>query len=193
MARTESTMLELGTLAPNFSLPEPASETEVHLSDFTGQPLLVVFACNHCPFVLHIIDAFTAFAREYAEKGLRTVMISANDVAEHPDDSPDKMAQLARKYHFDFPYLYDETQRVAQAYRAACTPDFFLFDENHRLVYRGQFDDSRPGNELPVNGADLRRAVDQLLAGERISAEQRPSLGCNIKWKSGNAPDYYQA
>ncbi len=191
MARTPSTMLELGTPAPDFSLPSPISGDTVSLSDYRGKPLLVVFACNHCPYVLHILDAFADFAREYGNKGLNIVMINANDVANYPDDSPEKMVELAREHGFDFPYLYDESQQVAQAYRAACTPDFFLFDADHRLYYRGQFDASRPRNDEPVTGADLRAAADALLAGQPAPSEQVPSLGCNIKWKAGNEPEYF--
>jgi peroxiredoxin len=193
MARTPSTMLELGTPAPDFSLPEPASGNTVSRSDFSGQPLLLVFACNHCPFVLHILREFVDFARQYAERGLKVVMINANDVANYPDDSPEKMVELAREYGFGFPYLYDESQQTARAYQAACTPDLFLFDADHRLHYRGQFDASRPGNDEPVTGADLRAAADALLAGQPAPAEQLPSLGCNIKWKPGNEPEYFSA
>ncbi len=193
MARTPSTMLELGTPAPEFSLPSPITGKTVSLSDFEGQPLLVVFACNHCPYVLHILRAFTEFAREYGQRGLKIVMINANDVANYPDDSPEKMVELAREYGFDFPYLFDESQSVAQAYQAACTPDFFLFDAGHRLYYRGQFDDARPRNDAPVTGADLRAAADALLAGAPAPQEQLPSLGCNIKWKAGNEPEYFSA
>lgn len=191
MVQTASTMLELGTKAPDFSLPEPASGKAVSNSDFSGQPLLVVFACNHCPYVIHIIEQFSQFAEEYQHKGLRTVMINANDVDKHPDDSPQKMAELANKYKFSFPYLYDENQQVAKDYRAACTPDLFLFDANHMLVYRGQFDTSRPGNNEPVTGQDLRVAADRLLMGQDMPLQQLPSMGCNIKWKAGNEPDYF--
>ena len=191
MAETPSTMLAIGTTAPAFSLPEPASGRQIEIGDFRGKPLLVVFSCNHCPYVLHILESFTAFANNARQRGLGVVMISANDVAGYPADAPDKMAQLAQRYGFDFPYLYDETQQVALSYRAACTPDFFLFDADHRLVYRGQYDSARPGKETPVNGADLGAAVDALLAGEPIPQEQRPSVGCGIKWRSGNEPDYF--
>lgn len=186
MADTPSTMLELGTPAPDFSLPEPATERTVSLSDFAGKPLLVAFLCNHCPFVLHIKDVFAAFAQEYQERGLAVVAINANDVANYPADAPDKMAQMARESGFMFPYLYDESQRVAQAYQAACTPDFFLFDADHRLVYRGRFDGATPGNSEPVTGMDLRAAADALLEGTPMPQEQLPSVGCNIKWKAGN-------
>lgn len=190
MAQTPSTMLELGTPAPDFSLPEPATERTVSLSDFAGKPLLVAFLCNHCPFVLHIKDVFAAFAQEYQERGLAVVAINANDVANYPADAPDKMAQMARESGFMFPYLYDESQQVAQAYRAACTPDFFLFDADHRLVYRGRFDGATPGNDEPVTGMDLRAAADALLEGTPMPQDQRPSIGCNIKWKAGNEPDW---
>lgn len=190
MSETPSTMLEIGSQAQEFSLPEPASGKQVSLSDFQGKPLLVVFSCNHCPYVLHIIDSFTEFARTMQQRGLAVVMISANDVAGYPADGPEKMAELARTAGFDFPYLYDESQQVARAYRAACTPDFFLFDDAHQLVYRGQYDGSRPGNKLPVNGSDMKAAVDALLSDRAISDEQIPSVGCNIKWRGGNEPDY---
>ena len=191
MSETPSTMLDIGTRAPDFSLPEPASGKTVSLEEFAGQPLLVVFACNHCPYVLHIIESFADFAREVQARGLGVVMISANDVTGYPADSPEKMAELAARHEFDFPYLYDESQQVAIAYRAACTPDFFLFDRNHRLVYRGQYDGSRPGNRVAVDGRDLRAAVDALLAGDELPGEQIPSVGCNIKWRAGNEPDYF--
>ena len=163
----------------------------MRLSDFDGQPILIVFACNHCPFVLHIIESFVDYVRRFQSQGLSVVMINANDVENFPDDSPDKMIELVRKYNFSFPYLYDETQQVARAYQAACTPDFFLFDQQHKLVYRGQFDGARPGNEIPVTGHDLATATQALLNGEAITSQQSPSLGCNIKWKTGNEPDYF--
>ncbi|MEE4377458.1 MAG: thioredoxin family protein [Candidatus Competibacteraceae bacterium] len=193
MAQTPSTMLDLGTPAPDFALPEPATGKTVSLADLKNAPaLLVVFMCNHCPFVKHIRSALAEFAREYQAKGLAMVGISSNDVADHPDDSPEKMAQEVKTAGYVFPYLYDEDQSVAKAYQAACTPDFFLFDAEHKLVYRGQFDGSRPGNQQPVTGADLRAAVDALLAGQPVPTEQKPSIGCNIKWTAGNAPAYYQ-
>ena len=190
MARTPSTMLKLGTQAPEFSLLEPASGSQVSLDYFKDSPLLVVFSCNHCPYVLHIIDSFVSMANSYLDKGLSTVWINANDVEHYPDDSPEKMVQLVRDHGFKFPYLYDQTQQVAQAYQAACTPDFFLFDSTHRLVYRGQYDASRPGNNEPVTGHDLKLAIDALLAGNPVTEDQLPSLGCNVKWKAGNEPDY---
>lgn len=191
MAQTPSTMLDIGTRAPEFSLMDTVSGNSVSLSDFGGKPLLVVFSCNHCPYVLHILDSFTAFANSAQQRGLAVVMISANDVAGYPDDSPEKMAALAERQGFEFPYLYDESQQVALAYRAACTPDFFLFDADHRLVYRGQYDGARPGNSVAVDGSDMRAAVDALIDGAEISAQQIPSVGCNIKWRAGNEPDYF--
>lgn len=191
MAETPSTMLGIGTQAPNFSLPDPVSGNSISLTDFAGKPLLVVFSCNHCPYVLHILESFTDFANEAQHRGLAVVMISANDVAGYPADGPEKMADLAQRFGFEFPYLYDESQQVAISYRAACTPDFFLFDENHRLVYRGQYDGSRPGNNIAVDGHDMSAAVDALLAGNEITGDQIPSVGCNIKWRAGNEPDYF--
>lgn len=191
MARTPSTMLDLGTPLPAFTLPEPLTGKLVDSATFAGKPLLVAFICNHCPFVLHIQDAFVDFAREYVSKGLGIVAISANDVTTHPDDGPEKMAERARDKGYPFPYLYDESQAVAKAFRAACTPDFFLFDANGKLAYRGQFDGARPGNDAPNDGADLRAAADAVLAGRTPSPDQRPSLGCNIKWRAGNEPDYF--
>ena len=184
-------MLSIGTRAPNFTLPDTVSGNDVSLSDYADNPLLVVFSCNHCPYVLHILKSFTAFANEARGHGLGVVMISANDVAGYPADSPQKMSELAASYGFEFPYCYDESQQVAIAYRAACTPDFFLFDADHRLVYRGQYDGARPGNQVEVDGRDLRAAVDALLAGETVGGAQIPSIGCNIKWRAGNEPDYF--
>lgn len=183
MALTESSMLPLGTPAPDFALPD-TDGTIVRLSDFVDQPaLLVVFMCNHCPFVKHLREGLAAFAREYTEKGLGMVGINANDVSSYPQDGPEEMAREKEETGYVFPYLYDETQNIARAYAAACTPDFFLFDQQRRLAYRGQFDDSRPGNDRPVTGADLRAAVDAVLAGQPVPDSQKPSIGCNIKWK----------
>jgi peroxiredoxin len=191
MAAVASTMLALGTAAPDFRLPDPAGRL-VARDDFAAAPgLLVMFICNHCPYVKHIRGGLADFAREYQDRGLAIVAINANDVATYPDDRPEKMAEEARAAGYVFPYLYDTTQAVAKAYRAACTPDFFLFDRRRRLVYRGQFDDSRPGSSQPVSGADLRGAVDAVLADRPVSSEQRPSIGCNIKWKPGAAPEYF--
>nr|VFK13281.1 MAG: AhpC/TSA family protein [Candidatus Kentron sp. LPFa]VFK24290.1 MAG: AhpC/TSA family protein [Candidatus Kentron sp. LPFa] len=190
---TPSTMLELGAIAPDFSLPDfGANGKLVSIQDFreaTG--LLVIFMCNHCPYVHHIRKTLVDFAREYQPKGLAIVGINANDVANYPMDSPDKMAEEVVNFGYTFPYLFDKTQEVAKAYRAACTPDLFLFDKAKRLVYRGQFDDSRPKNDIPVTGRDLRAAADALLSGLRIDPNQKASLGCNIKWKPGNEPDYF--
>ena len=190
MVKTASTMLELGSTAPDFALPNVDGST-VSRSDFSGRPLLVAFICNHCPFVVHIRDEWVKFAAEYREKGIAVVAVSSNDVTTHPDDSPERMKEDAETYGYTFPYLYDESQDVAQAYRAACTPDFFLFDADHKLVYRGQFDDSRPESGIPVTGQDLRAACDAVLAGSPVADEQKPSIGCNIKWKEGRAPNYF--
>ncbi len=195
MARTESTMLALGTDAPAFTLANtnPVYGGEmVSLEDCAEAPaLLVAFICNHCPFVVHIKSAFSAFAEEMADQGLAVIAISANDADGFPKDGPEAMAADAAEYGYTFPYLYDEDQQVARAYRAACTPDFFLFDAGRKLVYRGQFDDSRPSNGIEVTGNDLRAAVRATLAGAEVDAKQKPSIGCNIKWKEGNAPEYF--
>jgi len=192
MVRTASTMLPLGTEAPDFVLPDTAGRI-VSLSDFAGAPaLLVVFMCNHCPFVKHIADQLTELAREYQQRGVGVVGINSNDVEAYPDDSPERMAEQVRRRGYTFPYLFDQSQQVAKAYRAACTPDFYVFDSQRRLVYRGQMDDSRPGNGVPVTGKDLRAALDALLEGRPVPEEQRPSIGCNIKWRPGNEPDYFQ-
>jgi thiol-disulfide isomerase/thioredoxin len=181
MARTPSTMVALGSLAPNFTLLNPATGQQVARDSLKkSKGLLVIFMCNHCPFVKHIMDGLNRLARDYKNTDIGLVAISSNDVANYPEDAPHKMAQLG----LAMTYLYDETQQIAKAYDAACTPDFFLYDTNLRLIYRGQFDESRPGNDVPVTGNDLRAAMDNLLAGKSISAEQIPSLGCNIKWKS---------
>jgi peroxiredoxin len=186
----QSTMLELGTAAPPFTLPDGTGRLH-GLEDFAASPaLLVAFICNHCPYVKHILDGFVRFAAEYQRKGIATVAISSNDVASYPADAPAEMARLAAARGFTFPYLHDESQGVAKAFRAVCTPEFYLFDPNRRLVYRGQFDGSRPNSKTPVTGADLRAAADALLAGHAPAAEQVPSAGCGIKWKRGNAPDW---
>jgi peroxiredoxin len=183
MPETLSTMLPLGTIAPEFGLHDPHGR--LVLSDqFKGAPaLLVAFICNHCPYVKNIRSAFANLASEYQARGVAVVAISSNDADAYPDDGPDKMAEEIQLAGYTFPYLYDQTQSVAKAYRAACTPDFFLFDKDHRLAYRGQFDDSRPNNGRPATGADMRAALDALLAGRPVSSEQKPSVGCNIKWK----------
>lgn len=184
-------MLKLGTSAPDFSLLEPSSGKKIRLSDYTDSPLLVVFSCNHCPYVLHILNQFSAYAQEYQQKGLSIVMINANDVENYAADSPEKMIELKNQYELNFAYLYDDTQQVAAAYQAACTPDLFLFDKDHQLVYRGQFDASRPGNDIPVTGDDLTLATEALFNNQPAPADQIPSLGCNIKWKPGNEPEYF--
>lgn len=192
MARTESTMLSLGTSAPDFILHD-TDENIVTLADFDdAEALLVMFLCNHCPYVKHIRHALADFAREYQAKGLGMVAISSNDAEKYPDDSPERMKEEKEQIGYPFPYLYDYTQEAAATYRAACTPDFFLFDQQRRLVYRGRFDSSSPGKSDPVTGNDLRQAVDALLAGAEVPQKQYPSIGCNIKWQPGNEPDYYQ-
>jgi thiol-disulfide isomerase/thioredoxin len=183
MARTPSNMLELGTVAPDFSLPNTEGGIS-RKSDFSGRPMVVMFICNHCPFVIHIRAGLAALSRDYADKSIGIVAINSNDVKNYPADSPEKMKEEKISAGYRFPYLFDESQAVAKAYAAACTPDFYLFDGNHRLVYRGQFDDSRPGNGVEVTGKDLRAAIDALLDNGSIQQNQKPSLGCNIKWKA---------
>ncbi len=184
MAKTESTMLPLGTPAPDFTLPDTVSGKTVSLNDIAGEKgSLVIFICNHCPFVKHVLDELVRLGQEYPDKGIGVVAISSNDVTGYPQDRPERMAELAHEKGFAFPYLYDESQNTARAYDAACTPDFFVFDGDHRLVYRGQLDDSRPGNNIPVTGKDLRAALDALIEGKPVSKDQKPSIGCNIKWK----------
>jgi len=191
MVMTASIMLPLGTEAPDFTLPD-ANGNPVSLSDFAGaRALVVVFMCNHCPFVKHVIDGLVGLAKEYQPEGIAFVGVNSNDVDSYPDDRPERMAQFAREKGFSFPYLFDATQDVAKSYHAACTPDFFVFDEDRRLIYRGQMDDSRPGSDIPVTGADLRTVLEAVLEGEPVPEEQRPSMGCNIKWKAGNEPDYF--
>ncbi len=191
MVKTASTMLPLGAEAPDFSLPNIDGAT-VSLDDYRdSSAVLVMFICNHCPFVKHIAAELAKLGRDYAERGVVVVGINANDVENYAGDSPEKMRQEAELQGYTFPYLYDEPQKVATAYRAACTPDFFLFDGNHRLVYRGQLDSSRPGSGIPVTGEDLRAALDAILAGNPVTVQQRPSIGCNIKWKAGNEPEYF--
>jgi peroxiredoxin len=185
-------MLSLGTKAPDFSLVDVDGK-EVSLAHFQRAPaLLVIFMCNHCPFVKHVADALARFTAEYMAKGVAVVGINSNDATNYPGDSPEQMVAEVEARGYEFPYLYDDTQAVAKAYRAACTPDFFLFDKDLKLAYRGQFDDSRPDSGIRPTGADLRAAVDAVLAGKRPSENQRPSMGCNIKWKLGNEPDYYR-
>jgi peroxiredoxin len=185
----ESTMLELGTSAPAFALPDTYGRT-ISSADFRGQPLLVMFISNHCPYVKHLKSALAELGRDYAETDLAIVAINANDPDRYPQDAPAEMRREHEEYGYPFPYLFDHTQDVARAYRAACTPDFFLFDREELLVYRGQFDDSRPGNARPVTGADLRGAIDAILTGQAVSEEQTPSIGCGIKWRPGNEPSF---
>jgi peroxiredoxin len=190
MVMTASEMLPLGIAAPDFSLPDTKGNV-MSLADFEGAPaLLVIFMCNHCPFVKHILDDLVELIEEYQAKGVAVIGINSNDVDGFPEDSPEMMAQVVEVLGFTFPYLYDETQEVAKVYHAACTPDFFLFDKERTLVYRGQMDDSRPGNNIPVTGVDLRVAIDAVLQGKQLPEEQKPSIGCNIKWKPGNEPQY---
>ncbi len=193
MALTPSTMLGLGTQAPDFSLQDVVSGKQISLNSFSGKKgLLVMFICQHCPYVQHVKEELARLGKEYAAKNLGIVAISSNDAENYPDDKPEKLKEMAKELGFSFPFCYDESQEVARAYSAACTPDFFLFDQDQRLVYRGQMDDSRPGNGKPVNGRDLRAAIDAVLAGRPVSADQKPSIGCNIKWKKGNEPDYFK-
>jgi peroxiredoxin len=185
MALTESTMLALGTIAPDFSLTDVVTGKNIHRDDFRGsKALLVMFICTHCPYVKYVEKGLAALGKDYEGKPLSIVAISSNDVTTHPDDSPAGMEQQAKSHGFVFPYLYDETQAVAHAYKAACTPDFFLFDADFRLAYRGQFDSSRPGNGAVVTGEDLRAAIDAAITGKPPLKDQRPSIGCNIKWKA---------
>ena len=186
-------MLGLGTPAPAFELPDTVSGQTIRLETFSGKKgLLVMFLCPHCPYVKHIHSGLARLAKDYAGSDLGMVAISSNDAGQYPDDGPEGIRQMAKDLGFEFPYCYDESQAAAKAYQAACTPDFFLFDAARRLVYRGQFDDARPKNEIPVTGRDLRTAIDAVLAGREVSAQQRPSIGCNIKWKPGNEPAYYR-
>jgi len=191
MALTPSTMLPLGTTAPDFRLPDSSGKI-ISLADFKDKAaLVVIFMCNHCPYVVHIRAGLAQLARDYASRGIAIVGINSNDVKNYPADSPAKMRDEVKSAGYIFSYLYDETQAIAKAYRAACTPDIFLFDRGRRLVYRGQFDASRPGNGIPVTGKDLRAALDSVLVGKATSELQVASIGCNIKWKSGNEPDYF--
>ena len=192
MARTESTMLDLGTKAPSFALPDVVSGETISLDSFAAKTaLLVIFLCEHCPFVKHIQEELTRLGCDYANTNLGILAISSNDVEKYPDDSPENLKKMAITLDFKFNLCYDESQEVAKAYTAACTPDFFLFDSQRILVYRGQLDDSRPSNGVPVTGKDLRAAIDKVLSGQPVPTDQKPSLGCNIKWKLGNEPPYY--
>ncbi|MEQ8538553.1 MAG: thioredoxin family protein [Coleofasciculus sp. D1-CHI-01] len=194
MARTASTMLPLGTKAPEFQLPDVVSGETISLDRFAGkQGLVMIFLCRHCPFVKHVQGELAKLGRDYQDADLGIVAISANDATTHPDDAPEKLKEMAKELGLTFSLCYDESQETAKAYTAACTPDFFVFDRDRKLVYRGQFDDSRPGNDQPVTGKDLRSAIDAVLAQSPVSEEQKPSIGCNIKWKPGNEPAYYGA
>lgn len=190
MSLTPSAMKPLGTPAPDFALPDCEGRT-VSRRDFAGQPLLVAFICNHCPFVQHIGEKLGELTAEYTEKGLGVVLINSNSSESHPEDGPDKMPDFIRRYGILVPYLHDASQNTAKTYKAACTPDFFLFDAQHQLVYRGQFDEARPGNNHPITGADLSSAVDAVLNNTPVPEDQKPSMGCNIKWEAGKEPDYF--
>jgi peroxiredoxin len=189
MAVESSQDLALGAKAPEFALPDTVSGRTIRLTDFAASAAtLVTFICNHCPYVIHIRPALVDFAREYQPRGLAVVAISANDPETHPQDGPESMALEAKKAGFTFPYLFDRTQQTARDYHAACTPEFYLLDSNQRVIYRGRFDASRPGSQVPVTGAELRAAADAALAGRPVPADQKPSIGCGIKWRPGNAP-----
>lgn len=192
MVRTASTMLELGTAAPDFTLPDVVSGRTISLQDFEGKKaLLVMFICRHCPYVKHVQEELARLGRDYQDRDVGIVAISSNDAAEYPEDAPASLKQMAEELGFTFPFCYDESQETATAYAAACTPDFFVFDQSRRLVYRGQLDESRPGSGKPVTGSDLRAALDAVLNDQAVNPDQRPSLGCNIKWKAGNEPAYF--
>lgn len=191
MALTPSTMLALGTLAPNFNLPDVVSGNMVSLDDFKEKnAFLVMFICRHCPYVQHVQEEIAKIGQDYKEKDVGIIAISANDINSYPEDSPESLKEMGRELNFNFPYLYDESQEIAKAYTAACTPDFFLFDKDRKLAYRGQLDNSRPGNNLPLTGKDLIAAIDAVLENKPIDPNQKPSIGCNIKWKPGNEPSY---
>ena len=192
MALTASTMLQLGTKAPDFQLPDVVSGETMRLSTFAGKKaLLVMFICRHCPFVKHVQDELAQLGKDYVNRDVGIVGISSNDVSNYPDDAPESLKAMSVELGLPFPVCYDESQETAKAYTAACTPDFFLFDANQQLVYRGQMDDSRPSNGKKVTGEDLRAAIDAVLAGKPVNPEQKPSIGCNIKWTPGNEPTYY--
>lgn len=194
MVMVSSTMLELGTPAPDFALPDVVSGDTISLNTFAGKSALVVmFICQHCPFVKHVQDELARLGHDYVPKNVGVLAVSANSVQTHPQDGPEHLQEMAASLQFNFPYCYDETQEMAKAYTAACTPDFFVFDGDRKLVYRGQLDDSRPGNDVPVTGKDLRAAIDTVLAGKSLSSDQKPSIGCNIKWTPGNEPEYFGA
>ncbi len=192
MAAVQSTMQELGSSAPGFDLPDVSAKNQhVSLDSCADKPLLVMFICNHCPYVIHVIEKLVELANKAHADGFSVVAISSNDVENYPQDGPQAMQEFAQQTGFGFPYLYDESQSVAKAYSAACTPDFFVYDKNHRLQYRGQMDASRPGNTVPVSGEELQAAIDAILEGLLPAERQIPSVGCNIKWRAGNEPDYF--
>jgi peroxiredoxin len=192
MVKTASTMLPLGTIAPDFQLLDVVSGETISLETFVdSRALLVMFICQHCPFVKHLEEELAKIGKDYRDRSLGIVAISANDVTNYPQDSPAKLKKMAQRLNFNFPICYDETQAVAKTYTAACTPDFFLFDADNRLVYRGQLDESRPSSNIPVTGKDMRRAIESVLSGKIVDLEQKPSIGCNIKWKPGNEPEYF--
>ncbi len=194
MSSTPSTMLQLGTRAPGFSLPDTLSGKNISLGTFKDRKaLLVMFICRHCPYVKHVQSEIARIGREYRNKDAGIVAITSNDAESYPEDSPSSTREMAMELGFSFPVCFDETQETAKAYQAACTPDFYVFDGNRRLVYRGQLDDSRPANSIPVTGKDLRAALDAVLENRPVDVNQRPSIGCNIKWKPGNAPLYFGA
>ncbi|OAB59564.1 alkyl hydroperoxide reductase [Leptolyngbya valderiana BDU 20041] len=194
MVLTPSTMLDLGVSAPPFSLPDTVSGNTISLDTFSDKKaLLVIFLCEHCPFVKHVRGELADIGRDYSDRGLGIVAVSSNDVENYPDDSPENLKAMAQECGFNFPVCYDETQEVAKAYTAACTPDFFLFDGDRKLFYAGQLDDSRPGNDKPVNGKDLRAAIEAVLSDRPLESDRKPSVGCNIKWKPGNEPDYFKS
>jgi peroxiredoxin len=194
MATTPSTMLPLGTKAPNFDLPDVVTGKRLSLDHFSDKKLLLVmFICRHCPYVKHVQDELARIGLDYVPRGVGIFAISSNDAGNYPDDSPESLREMSKALKFNFPLCYDETQGAAKSYRAACTPEFYLFDQERKLIYRGQLDDSRPKNDLPVTGKDLRAALDGALAGKAPLVEQRPGIGCNIKWKPGNEPDYFNS
>jgi peroxiredoxin len=192
MAETPSNMIPLGSVAPDFTLPDVVSGNDVALSEAKSDVATVImFICNHCPFVKHVQEGLVKLANEYTQQRVSFLAISSNDVKAFPEDGPDQMKAVAQEKKYPFPYLYDESQEVAKAYKAACTPDLYIFDKDLKCVYRGQLDDSRPSNNVPVTGKDIREALDSLLAGKPVSDQQRASIGCNIKWKAGNEPPYF--
>lgn len=195
MSDTNSTMLPLATICPDFSLLEPATGETRSISDYPGQiGYLIVFMCNHCPFVTHILDHLIEVSKRYEAEGIKTIAINSNDPVSYPQDSPEKMIEFVKEHNIPFPYLFDETQEVAKSFRAACTPDFFLLDDDRELVYRGQFDSSRPKSGIAVSGDHIRLGLDAMLRGNSIPENQQiASIGCNIKWKEGNAPDYFKS